>query len=74
MGAYLVADYLRGPPVSAERACRHGGYGFQSSWGSARLAFELLQGALARGEAARDELNATAAPGIAKDGVGARSW
>jgi hypothetical protein len=28
--------------------CRHGGYGFQSSWGSASIALELLETALAK--------------------------
>jgi D-amino-acid oxidase len=40
---------------------RHGGYGFQSSWGSAGYVLRLLQGALKDGEVAKDTLNELAA-------------
>jgi D-amino-acid oxidase len=39
---------------------RHGGYGFQSSWGSAGMALQLLKGALEKGEGAKLELNEAA--------------
>ena len=53
---------------------RHAGYGFQSSWGSATLALQLLEGALdpARGEKAAPELNAGVARGNVK--IGGQSW
>jgi D-amino-acid oxidase len=46
---------------------RHGGYGFQSSWGSASVALRLLESALAKGEAAKDTLNTAAASRSAGD-------
>jgi D-amino-acid oxidase len=53
---------------------RHAGYGFQSSWGSAGIALRLLEGALEKGEVAKDTLNASAAPHVMEGGQGARLW
>jgi hypothetical protein len=52
----------------------HGGYGFQSSWGSASMALELLEGALKDGESAKDSLNKMAAPGVPDYDVEGKSW
>jgi D-amino-acid oxidase len=68
---YLSSHML---PDERLNAGRHGGYGFQSSWGSATIAVRLLEGALEKGEVAKDELNASAAPASTPDGIEARSW
>jgi hypothetical protein len=54
--------------------CSHGGYGFQSSWGSASMALELLEGALKEGESAKDSLNKMAASGVPDYDVEGKSW
>ena len=53
MGVIIIWDSIR--PVVDTRSDSHGGYGFQTSWGSASVAVDLLEQALAEGSHPRGE-------------------
>ncbi|KAJ7576685.1 hypothetical protein C8J56DRAFT_1117062 [Mycena floridula] len=48
-GIWLEVDSYKGVPLVFNYG--HGGYGFQSSWGSATIALKLLDGTMKKGEA-----------------------
>jgi len=54
MGMTIIWESTR--PLADMRSDSHGGYGFQTSWGSAAVAVELLEQALAKGSHPRGEV------------------